>query len=58
MFSGLSNIVEIDFTDFDTSEVNRMKCFFENCINLQKITFGNNFKTSLIDSMNYMFYNC
>ena len=58
MFSGLSNIIEIDFSLFDTSEVNRMKSFFENCINLKKINFGENFVTSLIESMFGIFYNC
>ena len=58
MFSGLSNIVEIDFSNFDSSEVNRMKYLFENCINLKKITFGENFSTSEIDSMFNIFFNC
>ena len=58
MFSGLSNIIEIDFSYFDTSEVNNINYLFNDCINLKKITFGNNFQTSLIRSMIDIFYNC
>ena len=58
MFSGLSNIIEIDFSYFDTSEVNNINYLFNDCINLKKITFGNNFQTSLIRSMISIFYNC
>ena len=58
MFYGLSNIIEIDFTNFDTSEVIKMQSLFEDCINLEKIVFGNNFVTSRINSMHNMFFNC
>ena len=56
MFSGLSNVVEIDFTHFDCSRVNRLKNLFEDCSNLEKITFSNSF--GAIDSMYRTFYNC
>ena len=58
MFKGLYNIIEIDFSEFDTTEVNKMKCFFEDCSSLTKITFGNNFKTSQVDTMYRMFSGC
>ena len=32
MFSGLSNIIEIDLTEFDSSGITSMKSFLENCI--------------------------
>ena len=57
MFSGLSNIVEIDLTDFDTTEVTSMQSFFEDCVNLQKITFSENYIIS-IDSTKNFFSNC
>jgi hypothetical protein len=56
MFSGLSNVVEIDFTHFDCSRVNRLKNLFEDCSNLEKITFGNSF--GAINSMYRTFCNC
>ena len=41
MFSGLSNIIEIDLSEFDTSNVLHMGYMFNGCINLEKIIFGN-----------------
>ena len=37
MFSGLSNIIEIDLTFFDLSEVTSMSSMFQNCIKLEYI---------------------
>ena len=56
MFYSLSNIVEIDFTGFDCSSVSRVKCLFEDCINLKKITFNSNFGE--INSLYRTFSNC
>ena len=58
MFSHLSNIIEIDFSNFNTSQVTSMKCMFEYCTNLKKINFGNKFSTSKTDNMYYMFFDC
>ena len=58
IFCGLVNIIEIDFSDFNTSQINSMKSAFKDCINLKKINFGNNFDTSSTRSMHYMFFNC
>ena len=58
MFSGLINIIEIDFSNFNTSQVYSMKFIFKDCINLKKITFGNKFDTSLTNTMYLMFENC
>ena len=57
MFYGLTNIVEVDLTEFDTSEITSMKSFFENCENLQKITFSENYRI-FIDSTKNFFSNC
>ena len=58
LFQGLSNIIQIDFTNFNTSKVESMKYMFEKCINLKKIIFGNKFDTSLSTSMEFMFSDC
>ena len=57
MFSGLSNIIEIDLSEFDTSNVIHMGYMFNDCINLEKIIFGN-INTSFVKNMNHLFANC
>ena len=57
MFSGLTNIIEIDLSNLDTSKVTTMEEMFNGCINLEKINFGN-INTSLVSNMNYLFHNC
>ena len=59
MFNGLSNLIEIDLTNFDFSEVTRMNTMFQNCFNLEYINFNNNIEKKLIvDDMSYMFDKC
>ena len=59
MFTGLSNLIEIDLTNFDFSEVTRMNTMFQNCLNLEYIKFNNNIENKLIvGDMSYMFDNC
>ena len=57
MFSGLSNIQEIDLSNFDTSLVTNMYSMFNGCTSLQKLNF-NNINTSLVQNMRYLFYKC
>ena len=57
MFNGLSNITEINLTNFDTSKVTSMKSMFNSCNNLEKITFGN-INTSSVNDMEALFLNC
>ena len=57
MFKYLSNIKEIDLSNFDTSKATSMKSMFDNCINLEKITFGN-INTSLVNNMEKLFSGC
>ena len=57
MFSGLSNITEIDLSNFDASEVKNMSSMFSKCINLTKINFGN-INTSSVENMYSMFFGC
>ena len=47
MFYGLTNIIEIDLSNFDMSSVATMKMMFSLCRNLKKIIFGNTYTTSL-----------
>ena len=57
IFSEIPNIIEINFSNFNTSKVENMNYMFHKCIHLKKITFGNNFDTSSVKAMEYMFSN-
>ena len=46
----LKNITEIDFSNFDTSEVNGMTEMFSGCTSLTSINFEN-FNTSKVNDM-------
>ena len=41
MFERLTNIIEIDLSNFDASNVRTMQYMFYGCSNLEKIEFGN-----------------
>ena len=57
MFSELENIIEIDLSNLDTSNVTNMASMFFKCTNLKKIKFGN-INTSNVKNMNGTFGNC
>ena len=57
MFSGCSNISEIDLSNFDFSEVEYVNRMFENCFSLTSINFGN-IDTSKILVFDAMFSGC
>ena len=57
MFAFLSNIMNIDFTKFDTSGVTEMEGMFLNCFSITSLDLSN-FKTSSVTNMQYVFYNC
>ena len=57
MFYGLNNILTIDFSNFDSSQVTSMHSMFHGCLELKSINF-NNIKTSLVKDMEDMFYAC
>ena len=40
MFGGLNNIIEIDLSDFDASQVTTMQYMLNKCSNIEKINFG------------------
>ena len=57
MFYKLSNIEYIDFSKFNSSEVEDMVCMFYNCSSLKSIEF-NNMNTSNVKNMGAMFHGC
>jgi len=57
MFYECSNITEIDFSNFNTSNVDNMNYMFYGCSSLISLNLSN-FDTSNVDNMNYMFYGC
>ena len=57
MFNGLENIVEIDLSNFDSSQVIKMDGMFSGCKKITSIDLTN-FKTSSCTNMNSMFAVC
>ncbi len=55
MFSGMSNLQELDLSNFDTSSVTDMNRMFQNCKQLQSLDLSN-FDTSSVTKMISMFY--
>ena len=51
------NIIEIDLSNFDTSEVTNMNGMFSECKNIEKINFGS-INTFSVENMGYLFYKC
>ena len=58
MFYNLTNIINIDFSNFDLSNVVNTIMMFGNCEKLSSIIFPYNTNISSIQNMNKMFYNC
>ena len=54
MFFGCKNIIKLDFSNFDTSQVTNMSNMFYNCNSLKKINLAN-FNTENVDNMSSMF---
>ena len=57
MFCDCYNIINIDLSSFDTSEVNNMYRMFNNCIKLNNINLSN-FNTQNVSNMGLMFNKC
>ena len=57
MFSGCLNIISIDLSSFDSSEVTNMHYMFGKCKYLEEINLGNLSTENVID-MGYMFHCC
>jgi len=57
MFRGCSSIYEINFPNFDTSQVKTMKKMFLDCTLLTSLNLSK-FDTSNVEDMSNMFFNC
>lgn len=57
MFSGCANLVNVDLSNFDTSQVTNMDDMFAGCYSLTDIDLDN-FNTGKVTSMRNMFANC
>ena len=57
MFEDLSNIIEIDLTNFDSLMINDASNMFKGCSSLTSINFKN-FNTESITTMSFMFHSC
>ena len=57
MFFNLKNIIKVDLSKFDSSQVTDIGCMFEQCNSLEYIDFTN-FKTSTVTYMGWMFNYC
>ena len=57
MFQQLNNIISIDLSNFDSSNVISTASMFNECSNLKYINFKN-FVTSSVSEMQFMFSNC
>ena len=58
MFDNITNLIEVDLSNFDSTQISTMKFMFNNDINLEKIIIPNNFNTSLVENMDHLFSNC
>ena len=57
MFDSLTNLTEVDLSNFDCSEIMFMNYMFNNCINLESVNFSN-IKTPYLIDIGYLFYGC
>ena len=57
LFRGCHNISEVDFSNFDSSNIIAMHAMFYDCYSLTSINFGN-LNTSKLITFRYIFYNC
>ena len=57
MFRELTNVIEVDLSNFDTSKVTHMHAMFHMCSNIEKITLGK-LNTSSVKDMQSLFSNC
>ena len=57
MFYSMSNIIEMDLSNFDTSTVTDMYSMFYGCYSLNSLNLSS-FNTSLVTDMSFMLYNC
>lgn len=58
MFSGCNNLMSIDISNFDTSNVTSMRYMFSGCYKLETIELGDNFHMDKVTDAYGMFKNC
>ena len=58
MFMDLTNLIEIDLSNFDASELQSMSEMFNSCKNLKSVIIGKNFDSLKLKDMSLMFRNC
>ena len=58
MFNNCSSLISLDLSSFNTSNVTNMEAMFQNDVNLENITFGDNFNTSKVKDIIDMFASC
>ena len=57
LFCRCDNIISLDFSEFNTTQINNMEYLFSDCTNLSNINLSN-FNTSNVKSMKYTFNQC
>ena len=57
-FAECEDLISVDLTNFDTSELKYMDLMFANSINLVSIIFGDNFSTKKVTEMDFLFCLC
>ena len=55
LFDECSNMISLDFTNFNTSNVTDMSCMFNKCYKLKEIKGINKFITNKVTDMKAMF---
>jgi len=58
MFANITNILEIDLSNFDFSQIESLDNMFWGCEALKYITINKDLNTSLVNSMDHMFHEC
>ena len=58
MFYNFQNIISINISNFDTSNVTNMNKMFFNCSNLSTLSDISKWNINNVRSMNWMFFNC
>ena len=57
-FNGCTGLTSIDLSNLNTANVTNASHMFNECTNLETITFGEHFSTGKVTTMNSMFLNC
>ena len=58
LFSGISNIIEVDLSELDSNKITSTEGLFKDCKSLNFINLSNKFNTSNVNNMTEMFSGC